>query len=98
MGVIRSLRKRRKLRRISRVLGAPFDTSRMVDELVSGNKDRALEDLLDLCESDPLLRQTMEAEEADRETLRALYWMLMKNGAGQWGPDPSTIASCRSAR
>ena len=87
MGIIHSFRKQRKLRRISRVLGASFDTSRMVDELVSGKpskKDRALDDLLDLCESDSFLRQTTEAEGADRETLRALYRMLMANGAGQW--------------
>jgi hypothetical protein len=87
MGIISSLRKQRRLRRISRALGAPLDTSRFLDDLVSGkpsNRDRALEDLLDLCESDALLRQTMEAHGANRETLRELYQMLIANGAGQW--------------
>jgi len=87
MGIISSLRKQRKLRRISRVLSGPLDTSRFIDELTSGKpskRDQALEDLFDLCDSDPLLRQTMEAYGANRETLLELYKMLIANGAGQW--------------
>jgi hypothetical protein len=87
MGVISSLRKQRKIRRISRALGAPLDTSRFIDELTSGKpskRDQALEDLFDLCESDSLLRQTMDAHGATRETLLELYKMLIANGAGQW--------------
>jgi hypothetical protein len=87
MGVLRSLRKQRKLRRISRALGAPFDGSRLIDELVfvkPSKKEKALQNLCDLCESDPRLRQTMEAHGANREVLRELYKLLIANGAGQW--------------
>ncbi len=87
MDVIRSLRKQWKLRRISRALGAPSNSSRFIDELVSdkhSKKKLALEDLLNLCESDRLLRQTMDEHRVDRETLREFYWLLMANGAGQW--------------
>ena len=96
MGIIRSLRKQMKLRRISRVLGALFDAARWVDELGSGGtseKDRALEDLLDLCESDFQLRQIMDAHGANRETLSELYWMLIANGAGQWAGGHFVAAS-----
>lgn len=87
MDMIRSLRKQWKLRRISRVLGAPIDISHFIDDLVSdkhSKKELALEDLLKLCESDRLLRQIMEEHRVDRETLSAFYWLLMANGAGQW--------------
>lgn len=87
MGVIRSLRKQWKLRRISRALDASFDSSRFIDELVSdkrSKKELALEDLFKLCESDRRLREIMDEHRVDRESLREFYWSLMANGAGQW--------------
>jgi hypothetical protein len=87
MEFVRSIRKQWVLRRISRVLGAPLDLSRKVDALLSGKpskKDHAIEELLDLCESDSILRQTMDTYRADREILYRFYSMLIANGAGQW--------------
>lgn len=87
MGFISSLIKQRRIGRISRVLGAPLDTSRFIEDLTTGKPSKhnqALDDLLDLCESDSDLHKAMQAHGATRETLRALYKMLIANGAGQW--------------
>jgi len=84
MGVFRSLTKQWKLRRISRALGAPLPKT--IQDLASHarKRERALDQLLDLCESDPGRWQIMQAHNADRETLHALYLELVANGAGQW--------------
>jgi hypothetical protein len=87
MGVIGSLRKQWKLRRISGALGAPFEIRDEIEGMLSGTpskKERALEQLLDLCEHDAVLRQIMQQHGADRETLRSLYWEMTANGAAQW--------------
>jgi hypothetical protein len=87
MGGIRSLLKYRKLRRISRILGAGLETEAFIRELQSGRpskRDRALEELLDLCESDPILLSAGARHNATRSDLRKIYEILLATGAGQW--------------
>ncbi len=82
----RSLRKSGELRRISRVLGREPSYEDFVARLEGGDDDReaALEKLLDLCETDPDLQKVLRPSDWDRENLKAAYWALMANGAGQW--------------
>ena len=56
-------------------------------------RDRAVEQLLDLCESDVGVRAVLDAFGADREDLFALYWELLANGAGQWARGHFVAAS-----
>ena len=91
-----SRRKGWKLRRISRALAAPLDSSRFLDQIASGKQSKsskALEDLLDLCERHRLLLPILTEFEADRETLRNLYNLLIKTGAGQWAGGHYVAAS-----
>lgn len=87
MGFISSLFKYRKLRRISKELGSPFDVATFMHELGSkgqSRRDRALKQLLDLCESDSTLSQIMRSRGAGRERLQEVYWVLLSIRAGQW--------------
>lgn len=80
----KSLRKSLKLRRLSKILGRELDYKTFLKELKDNERTDALEDLLDLCESDNAVREIMKAYGTSRETLRDLYWQLMLGGAGQW--------------
>src|SRR4051812_41891105 len=87
MSFIQSLHKNWQLLKISRVLGRERSPEQWVADLESGKpdpKDLALERLFELCESDDECRGVLEADGADRSTLRDLYWKLMGAGAGQW--------------
>lgn len=87
MGFVSRIRRRRKMDRISKVLGKPFDASDFVRSLGSGTRsenDDALEELLDFCETDDDLRKVMDDHSVDREDLQEIYKLLVANGAGQW--------------
>jgi hypothetical protein len=43
-----------------------------------------LEELLDLCESDPVLVSARAGHVATRQDLREIYEILLATGAGQW--------------
>ncbi len=47
-------------------------------------KDRALEEFLDLCESDDGVKQVMNIEHISRSDLKQLYVRLSAAGLGQW--------------
>ncbi len=87
---IRSFRKSGKIKRISRVLG-----KELAENLKSGdsNKGMALEELLNICESDPELRQILLKYDTNREELRATYSELLASGAGQWSTDGHYVAA-----
>ena len=84
-----SIRKSRKLQQISKILGAELSVDDFIPGLGSGigpgdKKDEALSELFDLCEADPDLRQVLANYSADRKELKAIYYSLIANGAGQW--------------
>lgn len=84
MGLFHSLRKQWKRRRIARVLGAPLPETIQDRASFTRKRQRALEQLLDLCESDRDISRIMRVNNADRETLRAIYAELSANGADEW--------------
>ena len=97
MGVVYSIRKYLRLRRISKKLACFFDNAPGAIELAaeflkdfkSGRKrqsesDSALEELLDLCESDSQVNSLLTRYGANRETLRRLYVVLLASGACYW--------------
>ena len=47
-------------------------------------RDRALEEFLDLCESDEGIQQVMKIENLSRSDLKQLYVRLSAAGLGQW--------------
>lgn len=87
MGLVRSILKYRKLRRLSRVLGSPREPAAVLRELGSARpskRERAVDELLDLCESDPDLIPARGGHTAGRKDLREIYDVLLATGAGQW--------------
>ncbi len=90
--LVRSLRKSRRIRRISNVLGANVLS---VYDLSSdkNKKDQALNELYDLCEADPVLSQVLANYSPNREQLKAIYIALIANGAGQWARGHYVAAS-----
>jgi hypothetical protein len=77
-----ALKKRGKLKRLSKVLGRPKDFGQFVDHVP--RYEQAIEDLLDLCERDKVLAQVLRDYGVDRGSLWDLYTQLAANGAGQW--------------
>ena len=55
--------------------------------------DAALDELLDLCETNPDLQKVLRTYDWDRENLKAAYMALMANGAGQWVQGHFVLAS-----
>ena len=84
MKAFQSYLKTRKLHKIEREL-APASGGTVHDLLIHHQSTRhALEDLLDLVEADPDVRQVMAAHGATKETLRQVYVKLVTGGAGNW--------------
>ncbi len=87
MGMFSSFLKFRKLRKLSRILGAERDASDLLKSLTSKQptpRDRALEELLDLCERDSILSTVLSRNNADRGKVRDAYQTLIHFGGGQW--------------
>jgi len=91
--IIYSFKKSIRLKKISNVLGiaAKLDPSELIKYMASENfeKDRereekAMEELLTLCESDIYTIRLMKKYNANRETLRRAYEKLIMIGCGQW--------------
>jgi len=82
---IYSFKKSIRLKKISNILGK-HKTSKNFEELFKNmdKYEKALEELLDLCESDIYLINTMRKYNANRETLKRAYRKLLKMGCGQW--------------
>lgn len=81
-----SIEKSRKLCNISKVLGKSINITDLLSSLHGGDdsKERAEEELYNLCESDTNLRIVMQKYEANRETLKEIFRILNYVGAGQW--------------
>jgi hypothetical protein len=63
-------------------LGQPLDVTAFLEQ---GNQRRkSEEELYDLIEGDPLLREIMARHGATRDVLRDIYQGLLITGAGQW--------------
>ncbi len=92
---IRSVRKSGKIKRISRVLGKELAYEEIAEKQEGGDskKGTALEELLNICESDPELRQILLKYDTNREELRATYSELLASGAGQWTSDGHYVAA-----
>lgn len=79
--ISKALSKLTKLDKISKNLSS---SSTSADDLFNNNKGQALEQLLDLCESDPDICKIMSNHNISREHLKMLYVNLNMFGAGQW--------------
>jgi hypothetical protein len=55
-----------------------------VTALLGDQRGKAREELYDLIEGNPALRQIMTRHDATRDVLESVYWGLMRAGAGQW--------------
>lgn len=62
-----------------------YSSDKISDWILGDNpKDKALEELLDLCEQDKTLKGIMDANDVKREDLKKIYREIEINGAGQW--------------
>ena len=87
----RSWKKSSKLQELQKKIAPP---GRGINDVVSdfrhlleggtNEKERALEDFLDLCEADEGVKNVMEIEALSRTDLKQLYIQLSANGLGQW--------------
>jgi len=91
--IMYSFKKSKRLKKISSLLGivAAINPSDLSEYLLKPKtneerekRERAEEELLDLCESDPYLAKVIDKYKANRETLRKAYVKLIMAGAGQW--------------
>ena len=88
--IIYSFKKSRRLRKISKIIGLvpefgkPSNSMKYFTIEKIKKEEKALEELLKLCESDPYLTKVMEKYKADKEILRKAYEKLIMAGAGQW--------------
>ena len=83
MGFFSSIKKSSDLKRIGKVLGQPSNFQ-SGDFSSSSNKDKALEELLDICENDKQLSQIISKYNSNREELKTIYGKLKISGAGQY--------------
>lgn len=85
----------RQLAKISSILGKPHNADDFMQSLVSGDdsREKALEALLDLCESNSAIKSVMSELGSNRKTLKDIYWTLVKGGAGQWSGGHYVAAS-----
>jgi hypothetical protein len=94
--IIYSFKKSIRLKKISNILGfaAKYNTSELTENVATKDpeerekkrerREKAEEELLAMCESDPYTIIIMKRYNADRETLRKAYAKLIYAGAGQW--------------
>lgn len=86
-----SWKKSSRLQELQKTIAPP---NRNLNDLVSevrqlrdsgiNERDRALEEFLDLCESDAGVKRVMEIEHLSRTDLKQLYVSLLAAGLGQW--------------
>lgn len=87
----RSWQKSSRLQELERLIAPP---DQGIGDIVStavksssgeiSQKDRALEEFLDLCESDDNVKKVMAIEHLSRSDLKQLYVRLSAAGLGQW--------------
>lgn len=81
-----SVSKSIKLRKISRILGAPGFLSDSVQDMVSGfdKKNETLDKLYSLSKNFKYANKRLEEYNIDREKFKEIYRKLVRAGAGQW--------------
>lgn len=84
-----------ELGRISRDLGATHSPEEFIQNVMSGDdrKERALEALLNFSELNHATKAVMEEFGATKDTLRSVYLILIRGGAGQWSGGHYVAAS-----
>lgn len=85
MGIFASLKKSKKLRQISKKLDTPTIAS--VEDLLNYNaqdREKALDELCDLCLADSNIIQVMNKYGIGKEKLKELYNRMCAVGFGQW--------------
>lgn len=87
----RSWQKSSRLQELERLIAPPDQSiGDMVSAAVKSSsgeisqKDRALEEFLDLCVADEGVKKVMEVEHLSRSDLKELYTRLLAAGLGQW--------------
>ena len=87
ISLLKSFRKSRRLKRISKELSQPLNWKSMPDLLTGINRDtkeKAFDELYELGLNDEVVRHVLESRKVDKETLRKIYHLLILNGAGQY--------------
>lgn len=81
--ITRSWKKSSRLEELQKAISPP---NQSIGDLVAdaARKDHALEEFLDLCESDEGIQQVMKVESLSRSDLKQLYVRLSAAGLGQW--------------
>lgn len=87
--IILSVKKARRVRKLSLVIAKKTDIMTFLQEIYEGGrstnqKQQALNELFDLIESDLLLKAALLKYGADRTHLEELFYRLHYNGAGVW--------------
>lgn len=87
----RSWKKSSRLQKLEKVIAPPNQSIKnVISEAMhmskggTSAKDHALEDFIDMCESDQGVRKVMEIEHLSRSDLKQLYIRLLAAGLGQW--------------
>jgi len=107
MGLISSIIKSYKLKKISKVLVPALDQGSQdaaIMNLFEGNKifprgdklDNAISDLYCLAKKDPTTKPLLDAYTIDENSFKKLYWSLIKNGGpgyikGHWVPASTLV-------
>ena len=98
--IFRSLKKSKKLRNISLVLGKEMDISDIRNSMlgIDNSRRKAEEDLYNLVASDPNLKIIMQKHGANKETLKEIFEAVEALGAGQWVKGHYVAASALAFR
>ena len=92
--ILTSYKKQKKIVKISKILGDTSSVSGIDDiALKNDTQEKALDDLIDICETDKDLKFFIDKHGSNREELKHLYRKLMESGAGQWAKGHFVAAS-----
>lgn len=80
--ITRSWKKSSRLTELQKAISPPNQS--MVDFIANAVRTDALEEYLDLCESDEGVQQVMKIEGLSRADLKQIYASLSAAGLGQW--------------
>ena len=84
----RSWKKSKKVRKLQRKISPPNQSTQDLAARMRkegfGEREKTVQEFLDLCESDDDVSHVMEVENISRSDLEEIYHSLMVNGLGQW--------------
>ena len=93
MGFFQSLKKGRRLKKVSRQLTKRIDITDVYKLTSSEEKESALNELVDICYSDEYVKMVMDDYNKDGQTIKELYSKLTLIGAGQYAGGHYVAAS-----